>query len=131
LGSLRSERLLDISGCNEAGLKKEKAQISLVLCANATGNDRLDVWIIGKAKLKNINVATMGAQWRWNKKAWMNTTVMVAWLQAFYLHIESTRRVLLTMDNFSAHYTALELTCIPASRDAPRDGTNYWYFEFN
>jgi hypothetical protein len=23
------------------------------------------------------------------------------------------------------------ITCIPASRDAPRDETNHWYFEFN
>jgi hypothetical protein len=71
---------------------EQKAPISLVLCANATGNDRLDIWIIGKAKtpraLKNINVA------RWNKKAWMNTTVMVEWLQAFYLHIGSTMRLI-------------------------------------
>jgi hypothetical protein len=24
-----------------------------------------------------------------------------------------------------------EVTCIPASRDAPRNETNHWYFEFN
>jgi hypothetical protein len=47
-----------LATCAQLGLKKEKARISLVLCANATGNDRLDVWIISKAKtpraLKNI-----------------------------------------------------------------------------
>jgi hypothetical protein len=108
-----------LATCAQPGLKKEKARVSLALCANATGNDRLDVWIIGKAKtpraLKNINVATMGGQWRWNKKAWMNTTVMVEWLQAFYLHIGSIRQVLLTMDNFPAHCTALELAPPPTN----------------
>jgi hypothetical protein len=100
----------------QPGLKKDKARISLVFCTNATGTDRHPVWFIGKFKtpraLRNISVPTMGGQWRWNKKAWMNTTIMVEWLQAFYQRIGTTRQVLLTMDNFSAHYTAIEL-CPP------------------
>jgi hypothetical protein len=62
-----------LATCAQLGLKKEKARVSLALCANATRNDRLDVWIISKAKtpraLKNINVTTIGGQWRWNQKA--------------------------------------------------------------
>ncbi|PQM43460.1 hypothetical protein VC83_09587 [Pseudogymnoascus destructans] len=96
------------------GLKKEKARITLTLCTNASESDRL--WIIGKAKtprsLRNINISTMGAEWRWNKKAWMNSTIMIDWLQAFYQHIGFTRQVLLTMDNFSAHISGVEL-CPP------------------
>jgi hypothetical protein len=42
----------------------------------------------------------------------MNTTIMVEWLRSFYQHIGTTRRVLLTMDNFSAHYSGIEL-CPP------------------
>jgi len=96
----------------QPGLKKDKTRVSLVFCCNATGTDRLRVWIIGKSQtpraLKNINVSTMGGEWRWNKKAWMNTTLMSEWLQAFYSYIGTTREVLLTMDNFSAHIAALE-----------------------
>jgi DDE superfamily endonuclease/Tc5 transposase DNA-binding domain len=107
-----------LSTQSQAGLKKDKSRISLVFCVNATGTDRLPVWFIGKAKtpcaLRNVSVPTMGGQWRWNKKAWMNTTVMVEWLQAFYQWIGTTRQVLLTMDNFSAHYSAVEL-CSPPS----------------
>lgn len=55
----------------------------------------------------------MGGQWRSNKKAWMNTVVMTEWLQAFYLHVGTTRQILLTMDNFPAHYTGLELAPPP------------------
>jgi hypothetical protein len=99
------------------GRKKEKDRISTVLACNATGTDRLRVWIIGRSKkpraLKNINVSTMGGEWRWNKKAWMNTTIMVEWLQSFYSHIGTVREVLLTMDNLSAHITALELSPPP------------------
>ncbi|RDW84504.1 hypothetical protein BP6252_02094 [Coleophoma cylindrospora] len=98
-------------------LKKDKARISLALCTNATGTDRLPVWIIGKAKtpraLKNVCISSMGGRWRWNKKAWMNSVIMSEWLQAFYSHVGFTRQVLLTMDNFSAHYTALEISPPP------------------
>lgn len=101
---------------SQAGLKKDKSRISLVFCVNATGTDRLPIWFIGKAMkpraLRHISVSTMGGEWRWNKKAWMNTTIMAEWLQAFYQHIGTTRQVLLTMDNFSAHYSAIEL-CSP------------------
>ena len=101
------------------GLKKDKVRITLALCVNSTGSDRFPVWIIGKSKtpqaLRHIDITTMGAIWCWNKKAWMNTVIMVQWLQAFYRHIGSTRQVLLTMDNFSAHYSAVELSPPPSN----------------
>jgi hypothetical protein len=55
----------------------------------------------------------MGGVWRWNTKAWMNQFVIAEWLTAFYKHVGSTRRILLTMDNFSAHIVALESTPPP------------------
>jgi len=76
------------------GLKKDKTRITLVFCVNATGSDRLPVWTIGKAKtpraVRNIDVSTMGSEWRWNKKAWMNTTIMSEWLRSLYQHIGTT-----------------------------------------
>jgi hypothetical protein len=50
----------------------------------------------------------MGGEWRWNKTSWMNTGVMKQWLYAFYQHIGTERRVVLLMDNFSAHSSAIE-----------------------
>jgi len=48
------------------GMKKDKARISLALCTNATGTDRLPIWIIGKAKtpraLKNVSISSMGGR---------------------------------------------------------------------
>ncbi|PQM43556.1 hypothetical protein VC83_09683 [Pseudogymnoascus destructans] len=55
----------------------------------------------------------MGGEWRWNKKAWMNQYIMAEWLQAFYLHIGSSRSVLLTMDNFPGHTAAIEIAPPP------------------
>lgn len=103
----------------QPGVKKDKARISLVLAVNASGTDRLPIWIIGKHKtpraLRNICVKTMGAEWRWNTKAWMTTQVMSEWLLAFYAHIGPQREVLLSMDNFSAHVAALIINPPPAN----------------
>jgi DDE superfamily endonuclease len=94
------------------GLKKDKSRISLAFCVNATRTDRLPIWFIGKAKtpraLRSVSVSTMGGQWRWNEKAWMDTAVMLDWLKAFYQYISTTREVLLTMDNFTAHLTGVK-----------------------
>jgi len=54
----------------------------------------------------------MGGQWRWNKKAWMDTIIMKEWLLFFYSHI-GPRTVLLSMDNFPAHLSGLELAPPP------------------
>lgn len=63
------------------GLKKEKTRITLVFCVNATGSDRMPVWIIGKSRtlraLRNTSVSAVGACWRWNQRAWMDTKIMV------------------------------------------------------
>ena len=45
----------------------------------------------------------------------MNTAIMGEWLQEFYRHIGNARDVLLTMDNFSAHYSAVELYPPPSN----------------
>ena len=44
----------------------------------------------------------------------MNTTVIIEWLNSFFRHIGQSRKILLTIDNFSAHTAALEL-CVPLS----------------
>lgn len=102
-----------LSSARQPGFKKNKDRISLVFCCNASGTDRFPLWLIGKAMtprcLRNVSVDAMGAHWRWNKKAWMTTDIMALWLEAFYRHVGFSRRILLTMDNFSAHYTALEV----------------------
>jgi hypothetical protein len=46
------------------GRKKEKARISVVVCVNSTGTDRVPLWSIRKAKtlraLRNVEVTAVG-----------------------------------------------------------------------
>jgi len=100
-----------------AGTKQKKDRITLHFCCNADGSDKLPLWIIGKA----LNPRCFGAGawclrghdcfWRYNQKAWMNTQIMSEWLQWFdrrIAHQDPQRKVLLLMDNFSAHLSAVE-----------------------
>jgi hypothetical protein len=95
----------------QAGLKKDNSRISLVLCSNASGDDRLPLWIIGKAAsprcFKGINLQSMNMTWKSNAKAWMTTEICIEWLMWFDQRM-SGRKVLLLMDNLSAHEAAVE-----------------------
>ena len=105
-----------LSTRNIAGVKVDKARVSVVVCTNTTGTDRMPLWIIGKARqphaFRGVNIHALGVVWRWNKKAWMNGIIMREWITAFYNHV-GTRSVLLLMDNFSAHISGIELATPP------------------
>jgi hypothetical protein len=108
-----------LSSEGRAGQKRDKTRITIAIATNATGSDRLPLWVIGTAKtpraLRGVNMASIGCTWRWNKKAWMRYGIMEEWLYAFYRRIGKQRRVLLLMDNFSAHLLALEVAPAPAN----------------
>lgn len=101
------------------GQKKEKARITLTVCVNSTGSERLPIWLIGTAKnprsLYGININALGGVWRSNKKAWMTTFIMSEWLHSFYSYIGLSRQVLLLLDNFSAHIQGVNITPPPAN----------------
>ncbi len=88
------------------GRKQNKERITLTICCNGDGSDRLPLWVIGKYKnprcFKNINKNTFGCQYWNNSKAWMTREIFLEWLRGFDLHV-SGRKVLLIMDNFSGH----------------------------
>ncbi len=57
------------------GCKQNKERITLAICCNGDGSNRLPLWVIGKYKnlrcFKNINKNTLGCQYRNNSNAWM------------------------------------------------------------
>jgi hypothetical protein len=94
------------------GVKRDKARITLVFGCNATGSEKLPLWVLGTAKqpraLKNVNLKALDIIYDSNRKGWMNTTIMKRWLREFYAHIGRNRRVLLLMDNLTSHLLAVE-----------------------
>jgi hypothetical protein len=98
------------------GTKKAKARITANFCTNATGSDKLPPWFIGTAKRPNAfrarglwEIDHLGAIWRSNKSAWMTHHIMKEWLYWFDHRMRcANKKVLLLMDNFSAHELAVE-----------------------
>jgi hypothetical protein len=101
-----------LSTDGHAGQKRDKTRITIAMATNATGLDRMPLWLIGTAKtpraLRGVNLRSIGCIWRWNNKAWMRHGIMGEWLRSFYRHIGKQRRVLLLLDNFSAHLLAVD-----------------------
>lgn len=144
-------KLADIYNCDETGLfwrstpdrgmstqplpgiKGSKSRVTVHFCVNADGSDKLQPWFIGRARVpasfgaRNINPLTLGIHWRHNQKAWMNTVLMMEWLRWFDRRCQG-RKVLLLMDNFSAHTAAV--TAIRDS-DTPLQNTTVAYLPPN
>jgi hypothetical protein len=64
--------------------------------------------------LRGVNVRALGLVWKSSKKAWMNADIIAEWLKAFYEHVGALD-VLLLMDNFSAHTSAMEIALLPTN----------------
>jgi len=98
------------------GCKQNKERLTLALCCNGDGFDKLPLWVIGKYKnpccFKNVNLSSLGCIYQSNAKAWMTHIIFLEWLNAFDLHV-ANRKVLLVLDNYSAHVPFEELpACI-------------------
>ena len=91
-----------------AGTKKDKTRLTVVACANMSGNDKLPLWTIGRYKepraFKGVNMKTLGCEYKHSAKAWMNGPLFVEWLREFEQKMHSAgRKVLLLLDNASSH----------------------------
>lgn len=95
------------------GRRKEKARITAHFCCNSDGSERLPIWYIGTARAPRafqaagINIRNLNLVWRHNGKAWMTAKIMEEWLRWFDSRMAG-RRVVLLMDNFSAHESAVQ-----------------------
>lgn len=97
------------------GTKKSKERISVALCANSDGTDKLQRLVIGKAARprcfpKTFNVQSV-VQYYHNSKAWMTSTIFVDWLKRLERQMSAQKRyIVLLLDNAPSHIHNLELT---------------------
>ena len=89
------------------GGKQSKHRMTVVVCTNAIGTDKIPLWFIGKHLhprcLKNINMNHLGCRYVANKKAWMTGELFREWLKWFGQRIGTDRQIVLLLDNFSGH----------------------------
>lgn len=97
----------------QRGWKQNKDRITILPCCNATGTHRLQLWVIGIAAnprvfgRHNHKISSMPLHYRNNKTACMTGSIFSEWLKWFDAQMAG-RRVLLLLDNFSAHERAFQ-----------------------
>ena len=95
------------------GIKKAKDRIIIALTTNTDSSEKLEPWVISKFKnprcLARVNRRLLGIKYRYNKSKWMNSVICEEFLRWFD-RLMRGRKVLLLMDNFSAHILAAQLT---------------------
>ncbi|XP_060867267.1 tigger transposable element-derived protein 6-like [Metopolophium dirhodum] len=106
--NLLPDRSLDFKGVKSHGGAKSKERLTVVLCCNSTGSEKLKLWVIGKYQnprcFKNVNKLSLPFEYTNQKNAWVDSTSFRLWLLKFQRKMAlQNRNVLLTMDNCSAH----------------------------
>ena len=91
-----------------SGKKKQKQRITVALCANATGTDKLTPLVIGKSERPQCFGKTFNPSvyvtYTNNKKAWMTGAVFQDWLSKFNRRMRvAGRHVILLVDNATSH----------------------------
>jgi hypothetical protein len=97
------------------GRKQNKEHLTLVVCCNVDGSDKLPLLVIGKYEnprcFKNVNRNSFGWKYRTNPKAWMIQVIFLEWLKRFDARMAG-RNVLLIMDNCSTHIPLMQLASV-------------------
>ena len=94
-----------------SGGKKSKDRITVALCTNGDGLEKLYPWIIGRLKnprcFKHVNRNNLRITYRNNKSKWMTGIICEEWLHWFN-NLMARRKVLLLLNNFSGHELVVE-----------------------
>lgn len=96
------------------------SRFTVYLCSNGDGSDKIIPWIIANDQVPGVSRKEFTSQncvWRRSPNSWMNTSQMVEWLMNFDKHVGrrifplpfEEKKMLLLMDDFSAHRKAVEL----------------------
>ncbi|KAM3305917.1 hypothetical protein P3S67_012786 [Capsicum chacoense] len=88
------------------GKKQDKERLTVVICCNEDGSEKIPLWIIGKYLkprcFKNVNLGSMDCEYRANKRAWMIGILFQEYVQQLDAKMDD-RKILLIVDNCPAH----------------------------
>ncbi|GJY41034.1 CENP-B homolog protein 2-like protein [Tanacetum coccineum] len=93
------------------GKKQDKERLTVAICCNEDGSEKLPLWIIGKyAKprcFKNVNLNSLNCEYRANKRAWMTGVLFEEYVRQLDKKMVG-RKILLIVDNCPAHPKIIE-----------------------
>lgn len=107
------------------GGKHSKVRVTVFVCANMDGTERLKPFVIGKSKRPHcFRNQCIPVRYRNNKKAWMTRDLFEEWLLEFDGAMEKQKRkVVLLLDNCSAHNVSPKLTSVEVMFLPPNTAT--------
>ena len=103
---LLPEKTLSLKGEKCSGGKKSKQRVTVLLCTNLTGTDKLQPMVIGKSLKPRCfkNIKSLPVNYNANKKAWMTGTIFSEWLLKLDKAMkQKKRKIALLVDNCAAH----------------------------
>uniref|UniRef100_A0A2S2R2Q4 Jerky-like n=1 Tax=Sipha flava TaxID=143950 RepID=A0A2S2R2Q4_9HEMI len=113
--TLPQKTLASFSDKTATNFKDQKDRITVMVCANATGNHKLPLLVIGKSEkpraFKNLNLNTLPVNYYAQKGAWMDLTIFMDWFHKVFVpqvkvHLaekQLPQKALLLMDNAPTH----------------------------
>ena len=110
-------------------LHQSKDCMSLLLCTNMNGSEKLNPVLIGKAahptalKKNGVTFKDLGVEYFWNQKGWMTGPIFDLWLTDWNNNlIKQNRYVLLLIDNAPGHvigeYSNIRIQFLPPNTTA-------------
>ena len=93
---------------NLVGSKRAMDRITVLCCANMTGEHKMELLVIGKSAkprcFKGVSMSSLPVQYHANKKAWMTSFIFSNWIINWNDELKkNNRKILLLVDNCSAH----------------------------
>ena len=107
------EYTLDHLGEKTYGLTKSKERLTILLCCNCDGNDKLIPFVIGKylkpRPLKDVKV--LPVQYDKSSNAWMTNVLFNKWLEYLNSRMsKKNKKILLFLDSFTGHAVKVNLS---------------------
>ena len=103
------------------GKKSVKSRVTVAMCCNASGSEKLGSMIIRKFKkprcFKGVEIEKRGIVYAENSKAWMTEIIFDKWLHQLNLRIHGRK------------FCYFSIT-LPATRSKDNLTTSLWYFSF-
>ena len=101
-----SDKTLSLKGDKCSGGKRSKDRVTVLVCANMSGSEKLPLLVIGRfAKPRCFkNARSIPVQYEANKKAWMVSELFSSWLLKLDRKFEHEKhKIAMVLDNCPAH----------------------------
>lgn len=104
--NMKPERTLSLKGETCRGGKKCKERLTVLLCCNADGSEKLKPLVVGKFEKPRCmkGITHLPCEYRANKNAWITSKLFSDWLVALERRMAcQNRKILLLIDQCAAH----------------------------